>query len=75
MERRTQADKRREEFNRQGKIARDLADLAMAEIDEALLEQSHLYRSWTGAELHPITDDDTLASPIGYYETPRSILE
>lgn len=24
---------------------------------------------------HPITDDDTLASPIGYYEEPRSIYE
>lgn len=30
------AEIRREKFNKQGKIARDLADLALQEIDEAL---------------------------------------
>lgn len=64
------ADIRREKFNKQGKIARDLADLALREIDEALTEQAIL-----DGRLHPITDDDPLASPIGYYEDPPSILD
>lgn len=32
------ADIRREKFNRQGQIARELADLALQEIDDALAE-------------------------------------
>lgn len=36
MEKRTMADIRREKFNRQGQIARELADLALQEIDDAL---------------------------------------
>lgn len=61
------ADIRREKFNRQGQIARELADLAMREIDEALADHA--------STLRPITDEDTLASPIGYYETNTSILD
>lgn len=40
MERRTQAEIRREKFNKQGQIARDLADLALQDIDDALAEHS-----------------------------------
>ncbi len=36
MEKRTMADIRREKFNKQGQIARELADLALRDIDEAL---------------------------------------
>lgn len=63
------ADVRREKFNKQGQIARDLADLALREIDEAL-------EAWPPVDNRiPITDDDTLASPIGYYSPPESILD
>lgn len=73
----TQAELRKESFARQTKIAKDLADLALIEIDEALAEQSHLYRSWLGLPERgaPITDDDTLASPLGYLAVDKSILD
>jgi hypothetical protein len=75
MEKRTMADIRREKFNRQGQIARELADLALKEIDDALAE-SPLAQEWFGPQDGiPITDSDTLASPIGYYEPPKSIYE
>lgn len=50
MEKRTMADIRREKFNRQGQIARELANLALQEIDDALAEYaeadiSHVIRS------------------------------
>lgn len=38
MEKLTRAEVRRRDFNRQGKIARELADLALQEIDDALLD-------------------------------------
>lgn len=71
------ADVRREKFNRQGQIARDLADLAMREIDEALDEcGSVLGREWAGPpDGIPITDSDTLASPLGYYDPDTSFLD
>lgn len=72
---RTQADVRRERFNQEAKIAKDLADLALREIDEAL-EAEQLFENWIergDSNRFPITDDDTLASPIGYYEKPPSI--
>lgn len=34
------ADIRREKFNKQGQIARELADLALADIDDALAEHT-----------------------------------
>lgn len=69
------ADIRREKFNRQGQIARELADLALKEIDE-VLEGSPLGREWAGPpDGIPITDSDSLASPIGYYEPAKSIYE
>lgn len=40
MEKRTMADIRREKFNKQGQIARELADLALREIDEALTDHA-----------------------------------
>lgn len=50
MEKLSRAEVRRRDYNRQGKIARDLADLALQEIDEALLDYaeadvSHIIRS------------------------------
>ena len=69
MEKRTMADIRREKFNRQGQIARELADLALKDIDEALADH------YASQRRYPILDDDTLASPIGYYEEPPSILD
>ena len=38
------ADIRREKFNKQGQIARELANLALAEIDEALADHSATIR-------------------------------
>lgn len=70
------ADVRREKFNRQGQIARDLASLALSEIDEALADNSPLMREWVGPEGGiPIVDSDTLASPIGYCEPRTSFLD
>ena len=43
-EKRTMADIRREKFNKQGQIARELADLALQEIDEALQEHATVRR-------------------------------
>lgn len=40
MEKRTMAEVRREKFNKQGQIARDLADLALKDIDDALAEHT-----------------------------------
>ena len=74
MEKRTMADIRREKFNRQGQIARDLAELALKDIDDALAE-SALAQEWFGPrDGIPITDSDTLASPIGYYDPDQSLL-
>lgn len=36
MEKRTMADIRREKFNKQGQLARELADLALRDIDDLL---------------------------------------
>lgn len=73
MEKPTQADSRKEHFARQAKVARDLADLALNEIDEALAGyvppvHSELYELWEDdPNLHPIHDGDKLAQPIGYF--------
>lgn len=41
-------------------------------IKEAEQCREAYWRSFHDRE-HPITDDDTLASPIGYYENPPSL--
>lgn len=105
MEKRTQAELRKDKFTRQAKIARDLADLALKEIDEAIdghtgfINYEHVigraiarheidaneayqaldaYERWIlsgHSDLVPITDDDTLASPLGYLAGDDSILD
>lgn len=78
------ADIRREKFNKQGQVARDLANLALHEIDDALVEQEALrsrleYDGFFGddldRQLRPITDSDSLAPPIGHYVVPGSVLD
>ena len=57
MERRTMADIRREKFNRQGQLARELANLALAEIDDAL-QGEVIDLNANVIELHPDFPDD-----------------
>lgn len=40
MDNRTMAEIRKEKFSKQGQLARELADLALLEIDEALADQT-----------------------------------
>lgn len=47
-EKRTRADIRREKFNKQGKIARDLADLALQDIDQALDDFDRVFGRYPG---------------------------
>lgn len=58
MERRTMADIRREKFNKQGMVARELATLALRDIDEALADHSA-----TVLEFSPRPDSDPLPDP------------
>lgn len=71
----TQAQLRHEEFERHAQRARELGDKALHDIDEVLAE-SQLAQQWFGPKDGiPITDEDTLASPIGYYQPPESIYD
>lgn len=57
MEKRTMADIRREKFNRQGQLARELANLALAEIDDAL-QGNVVDLNANVVELYPDMPDD-----------------
>ena len=57
MERRTMADIRREKFNKQGVIARELASLALQDIDDAL-QDNVIDLNANVVELHPDIPDD-----------------
>lgn len=77
-----QGDKRKREFKEEGDKARLIAEEALKEIDEALedgviTQEQHEGMSYEiSSTLHDrwaIGDEDTLASPIAYYEIPKLI--
>lgn len=73
MERKSQADERREEFQRNAREARELGDQALRSIDAVLADEQELLQYLKiGVSYGNLTEEEADAAMRAYQETRRT---